>query len=375
MSSWSWLRDLFADKPDQEGLGLALDHEGHAPPSRDTLAAIGELSRAVRNNPDAIEPYLALGNLYRAQGEIERAVQLRTNIIDRKGIPPAIKAKALFELGRDFKRSGFMDRAFDALERAREIVGNDPAIFAEMARLAAETGEYAAAADLYARLGHPQAQAHYLVRLAVENLATQDVEHGRHLISQALAVHPGSPEAWVEMVILDLQAGFPPGAEDRLAEALEAIEPGLRFVVLEMVLGSLPLGVFSSPAHIAGPDGLAARLLKPLADHEPDVLLQYYGGRLRQALGDEAGAEVWFERCVRLNPDFWPARLELLDRARRQTPPAPSLDAQLEYFVSKAREVKRFACRVCGLKRDHVFYLCVRCQSWHSIGYRMRLTE
>ncbi|EPR30413.1 Tetratricopeptide repeat-containing protein [Alkalidesulfovibrio alkalitolerans DSM 16529] len=375
MPSWSWLRDLFGDKPDQGGLGLDLDQEGHAPPSRDTLAAIGELSRAVRNNPDAIEPYLALGNLYRAQGEIERAVELRANIIDRKGIPPALKAKALFELGRDYKRSGFMDRALGALEKARELVGNEPAILGEMARLAAETGEYAAAADLYARLGHPQAQAHYLVRLAVEGLAIQEVETGRQLISQALAVHPGSPEAWAETVILDLQAGFPPGSEERLAEALDAIEPGLRFVVLEMLLGSLPLGVFEPPDRAFGPQGLAARLLRPLADHEPDVLLQYYGGRLRQALGDEAGAEVWFERCVRLNPDFWPARLELLDRARHRTPPESSLDVQLEYFVSKAREVKRFACRVCGLKRDHVFYLCVRCQSWHSIGYRMRLTE
>ena len=375
MPSWSWLRDLFGDKPDQGGLGLDLDQEGHAPPSRDTLAAIGELSRAVRNNPDAIEPYLALGNLYRAQGEIERAVELRTNIIDRKGISPALKAKALFELGRDYKRSGFMDRALGALEKARELVGHEPAILGEMARLAAETGEYAAAADLYARLGHPQAQAHYLVRLAVENLAIQNVEQGERLIAQALEVHRGSPEAWAETVILDLQAGFPPGSEERLAEALDAIEPGLRFVVLEMILGSLPLGVFDPPGRVFEPHGLAARLLKPLADHEPDVLLQYYGGLLRQALGDEAGAGVWFERCVRLNPDFWPARLELLDRARRKTPPEPTLDVQLEYFVSKAREVKRFACRVCGLKRDHVFYLCVRCQSWHSIGYRMRLTE
>lgn len=375
MPSWSWLRDLFGDKLDQGGLGLYLDQEGHAPPSRDTLAAIGELSRAVRNNPDAIEPYLALGNLYRARGEIERAVELRANIIDRKGIPPALKAKALFELGRDYKRSGFMDRALGALEKARELVGNDPAILGELARLAAETGEYAAAADLYARLGHPQAQAHYLVRLAVESLATQNVEQGERFLAQALDVHHGSPEAWAETVILDLQAGFPPGSEGRLAEALDAIEPGLRFVVLELILGSLPLGVFDPPERVFGPQGLAVRLLQPLVDHEPDVLLQYYGGRLHQALGDEAGAEVWFERCVRLNPDFWPARLELLDRARRRTPPEPSLGVQLEYFVSKAREVKRFACRVCGLKRDHVFYLCVRCQSWHSIGYRMRLTE
>ncbi len=330
MPSWSWLRDLFGDKPDQGGLGLDLDQEGHAPPSRDTLAAIGELSRAVRNNPDAIEPYLALGNLYRAQGEIERAVELRANIIDRKGIPPALKAKALFELGRDYKRSGFMDRALGALEKARELVGNEPAILGEMARLAAETGEYAAAADLYARLGHPQAQAHYLVRLAVEGLAIQEVETGRQLISQALAVHPGSPEAWAETVILDLQAGFPPGSEERLAEALDAIEPGLRFVVLEMLLGSLPLGVFEPPDR-AFPRGSCA----PWPITNPTYCFNITGAacgrRLETKLGLRSGSKGAYG-SIRI---FGPLALNCWTEPG--TEPRPSRPSTCNWNISSAR--------------------------------------
>ncbi|EPR42297.1 Tetratricopeptide TPR_2 repeat-containing protein [Desulfovibrio sp. X2] len=373
MTSWSWLKELFGETND-EGAGLPSDMEGYAPPSRDTLAAIGELSRAVKNNPDAIELYLALGNLYRAQGELERAVQIRTNLIERHDIPRDITAKVLYELGRDYKRAGFLDRALNALEKARELAGNEPPILVELARLAAEAGEFEAAADLYGKIGHAPAQAHYLVRQAVELLGKEQATEGLRLIDRALEVHPGSPEAWVETVILDLQAGFPEGSEQHIARALHEVAPELRFLVLELMLGYLSRG---TPGH-ESPEAratLAGRLLSPLEAHAPDVLLQFYGGLLRQALGDHEGAAIWFERSLLLNPDFWPARLEMLARALAEEPVSPMLSEQLQYFVARAREVKRFMCRACGLKRERVFYLCPRCQSWHSIGYRMRLTE
>ncbi len=374
MSTWSWLKDVFGDTHDDEGSGLPWDDEGHAPPSRDTLAAIGELSRAVKANPDAVELYLALGNLYRAQGETERAVSIRTGLIERGDLPVDITAKVFFELGRDYKRAGFMDRALNALEQARDIAGNQPPIISELARLAAESGEYEAAADLYAMLGHAQAQAHYLVRQAVELLGNGDEKQGGRLLAKAREVHPGSPEAWVETVILDLQAGFPDGSEEHVTQALKQVQPELRFLVLDLMLDFIK-GGFGARATDEERAELARRILSPLEAHEPDVLLQFYGGLLRQALGDVEGASVWFERSLMLNADFWPARLEMLARSLTAEPVSPTLAAQLDYFVARAREVKRFLCRVCGLKRDRAFYICPRCQSWHSIGYRMHLTE
>jgi len=374
MSTWSWLKDVFGDTHDDEGSGLPWDDEGHAPPSRDTLAAIGELSRAVKANPDAVELYLALGNLYRAQGETERAVSIRTGLIERGDLPADITAKIYFELGRDFKRAGFMDRALTALEQAREIAGNQPPIISELARLAAESGEYEAAADLYAMLGHAQAQAHYLVRQAVDLLGNGEEKQGLRLLVKAREVHPGSPEAWVETVILDLQAGFPDGSEEHVTQALKQVQPELRFLVLDLMLDFIK-GGFGARATDEERAELARRILSPLEAHEPDVLLQFYGGLLRQALGDVEGASIWFERSLMLNADFWPARLEMLARALGAEPVSPTLAAQLDYFVARAREVKRFLCRVCGLRRDRAFYICPRCQSWHSIGYRMHLTE
>ncbi|MDY7001315.1 MAG: tetratricopeptide repeat protein, partial [Thermodesulfobacteriota bacterium] len=101
-----------------------MPEEGYAPFSRDTMTAISELSRVAKNNPDAVEIYLALGNLYRSQGEIERAVQIRRNLIVRPRLDTKFKAKAWYELGLDYKRGGFVDRAVNAFEQAGKLSGN-----------------------------------------------------------------------------------------------------------------------------------------------------------------------------------------------------------------------------------------------------------
>ena len=93
--------------------------EGETSSELDTLGAIRALSEVVRNQPDGVETYLALGNLYRTRGDYERAIQVRRNIIVRQSLPDNTRAMAYYELGHDYKRSGFLDRALRAFNEAR----------------------------------------------------------------------------------------------------------------------------------------------------------------------------------------------------------------------------------------------------------------
>ena len=40
----------------------------------------------------------------------------------------------------------------------------------------------------------------------------------------------------------------------------------------------------------------------------------------------------------------------------------PEFAAQLDFFLARAAEVKRFLCRGCGLKLSDIFFVCPRCQ-------------
>ncbi|MCQ4166433.1 lipopolysaccharide assembly protein LapB [Tahibacter harae] len=62
-------------------------------------------------NRDTVETHLALGNLFRRRGEVDRAIRVHQNLIAREDLSDAMKTVALLELGEDYMRAGLLDRA------------------------------------------------------------------------------------------------------------------------------------------------------------------------------------------------------------------------------------------------------------------------
>ena len=60
---------------------------------------------------DTVETHLALGNLFRRRGEVDRAIRLHQHLVSRPGLSEAMKTVALLELGEDYMRAGLLDRA------------------------------------------------------------------------------------------------------------------------------------------------------------------------------------------------------------------------------------------------------------------------
>ena len=85
--------------------------------SNDHDHAIEEFTKSVQINSETIETYMALGNLYRSKGDIDRAIRIRQSIILRRNIDEQIKLGALFELGLDYRKGGFLNRALDTFLR------------------------------------------------------------------------------------------------------------------------------------------------------------------------------------------------------------------------------------------------------------------
>lgn len=346
----------------------------------DTRAAIDELSQVVKDNPEAVEIYLALGNLYRSQGEIERAAQIRNSLIVRPGLDNSIKARALYELGRDFMRGGFLDRAVSAFEKAREIVGDSPDIIRELASLAAGGREFEKAAHLYSNLNMPMQEAHYLTRAAEENFDDGAYAKGYRTLKKALKTSGGSVEAWLLLLVQLKAEDNLREFEKKIPEALGRVPQELRFVLVEGVLAESP--VSRDPATEEN-DSASERdrefyrvMLKAFeGTTNLDVTLCYYGARLLRLCGEDEQARLWLEKTLVLNQDFWLARLELFQHAKKDQTLTPFFTNQLDFFVNVARRIKRFTCSGCGLKGDRVFFVCPKCHSWYSITFRKELNQ
>ncbi len=73
--------------------------------------AIEVFLRLAEYNRDTAETHLALGNLFRRRGEVDRAIRVHQHLVSRADLSDDMKTVALLELGEDYMRAGLLDRA------------------------------------------------------------------------------------------------------------------------------------------------------------------------------------------------------------------------------------------------------------------------
>lgn len=359
-----WLRSLLGLRDDHTDLFSPVPPN----PALDALAAIDDLSRAMRNHHGAIEICSALGNLYRMRGELDRAIQMRSSLLQRADLGREDQSRIYFELGRDYSRAGILDRAQEALHKCRDIGGDNPALELELALLHAKGGDFLAASRQYRKMGLDLQAAHYLVRAATTG--TEAADQG--LLAEAREIYPASPEAWLEGIMFQISRESWDDVIALLDQGLESVGTHLGFVLLDPLLDYEDSGV---PVKAILPAAHLDALLAVIDRHPPELAPLHYAGCLLRAHGRVEEAKTWQEKTLLMSPAFWPARLELLTMSLPEQQMTPVFEFQLEFLLRRAREAKRFVCARCGLKRGQIFFCCPKCMSWHSITIRQLLSD
>ncbi len=78
--------------------------------------AIDVFLRQAELDDDAAETHLALGSLFRQRGDVERAIRIHKDLIDRPGLRKRTRDESRLELARDYFASGLLDWAEEALK-------------------------------------------------------------------------------------------------------------------------------------------------------------------------------------------------------------------------------------------------------------------
>lgn len=73
--------------------------------------AIDVFVQMLEVDSETVETHLALGNLFRRRGEVDRAIRIHQNLIARPTLNKGQRALALLELAQDYLRAGLLGRA------------------------------------------------------------------------------------------------------------------------------------------------------------------------------------------------------------------------------------------------------------------------
>lgn len=159
---------------------------------------------------DTLETQLALGNLFRRRGEVDRAIRLHQNLFTRPLLSAEQRSVALVELGEDYLRAGLLDRAETLFKELLAVDGYQTVALQQLIQIYQQEQDWdsaiAAAEQLHAS-GEGQVEemiAQFLCELADRALIAGDRNKARALLEEALARARDCLRAHLQLGRIDL---------------------------------------------------------------------------------------------------------------------------------------------------------------------------
>ncbi|WP_428264530.1 hypothetical protein [Haliangium sp.] len=348
--------------------------------------ALAELRVLVDENTDDLEPYFALAALFRARGEWERAVRIHQALALRAPKDRRVRLRALYGLGRDFRRAGMPRRATRALEHCLALDGKHEAALADLAVLYEEQSAYSDAADALERRARLRSEDvgprvhHLYVAAAQKAVHAGEMDQARRLLREARRVGDDSVHVLVAEAELAAAQGRPDKTAERLGRALGLapelapfLVPGLveaqRHLALDELSGGAPADDDQARALNQRVATRSAALIEPLVRPD-DPHIQLALAELRSHFApDQALAD--FHRLGERFRTFLPAQLAAARLVLADGDPAQVRAALIH--LAGPRGILSWAtrgtwrCERCSYRQSAFFWRCRECRAWGSV--------
>jgi len=177
----------------------------------DSDNAIRIFTDLVKVNSDTIEIHIALGNLFRSKGEVDRAIKVHQNLLARPNLTRKQRHMAIAELASDYLKAGLLDRAEKLYREMIELKASPDKAYRHLLDLyiAEKSWEQAVeCAQQLLQMGEPEAAVVYgqcLCEIAVEAMQSGNHRYARKSLDRALQVDPDSVRATLLLIQLYLK--------------------------------------------------------------------------------------------------------------------------------------------------------------------------
>jgi lipopolysaccharide biosynthesis regulator YciM len=316
--------------------------------SGDPDAAIEALSDAARlGTTEAVDTYLALGALFRREGDVSRAIRLHRNMLLGPALLPSRRPEVERELAEDYRRGGMLAEAAELFGKLAPV---DPAAAEGLRDVRFEQGDLAGAVEVQRSIGAGARPDPILAHLlaARSREAAGDPARAAALAREALEADPASADAFLALAEAEAGRGDVPAALAAVGRALDA-DPraALQAWPALKALDGAAVEAFVRARMAARPDDAALRLLHARAlvrlERRPDALVA-----ARSALELDRSGEVIV------------AMRELLREA--EAPGPEDLAARHELLVAALlRRARPIRCARCGAETTARAWRCRRC--------------
>ncbi|HQT70489.1 MAG TPA: lipopolysaccharide assembly protein LapB [Thiobacillus sp.] len=333
--------------------------------------AIEAFLEVVKLEPETIDLHFALGALFRRRGELERAIRMHENLLEREGLAEEQRLRAQGELGQDYLKAGLLDRAEEVFHKLLQTPQHGVAR-TYLLEIYVQEKDWQKAINAARELQNDTSKplnadiAHFYCERALLDAARGHPDAAAAHLQQALASNRQSVRANLMAGDLDAAAGQHEAAIAywRLVETQSAAHMAL---VVERVLGSYrQLGRMEE----------GVQWLRALYARQPsqDVFSALYLA-VSETEGALAATQLAREE-LRRNPS-----LRTLDRLleaqliNAEPGERELLQVEKSLVAAHSQRMMRYQCDSCGFKAKQFFWRCPACGRWDSFDPERQESE
>jgi lipopolysaccharide biosynthesis regulator YciM len=328
--------------------------------------AIESFLQVAKENPQTVELQFALGSLFRRRGEVDRAIRMHQDLVNREDLLPEQRREASLELSRDYFKAGLLEHAEQVLA-AMAQVDSSPEVHRSLLDIYIQEKDWQKAIDaakkleVSAKRNYQREIANYYCELAITAHVHGNAAEAEGYLRNAL-------EANRKCVRANLLRGEWLAREGRHEEAIAA------WKAIEQqdpaYFGLAAEGMVESYKAL-GKLGEGLSLLRGLQHRYPGLdLLNVVYQATAEHEGDEAAWRLVRDE-VRRNPTL--VGLDrLIDAELVRAPAERRQDLQLmkNLVHSHAQALAVYLCANCGFKARQFFWQCPACGGWETFPPR-----
>jgi lipopolysaccharide biosynthesis regulator YciM len=345
--------DIFSEKY-ARGLNYLL--------AEDSDNAIKIFTDLIEVNKDTIEIHIALANLFRSKGEVDRAIKIHQNLLARPNLTRKQRHRAIAELASDYLKAGLLDRAEKLYREMIELNADPKQAYHRLLDLYITEKSWEEAvecAQVLYKMGEPEANVMYSQCLC--EIASDAVDRGnnrlaRNSLNKALEVDAGCVRAGLILIRLHLKT-------DNTATAKGIFQRLIQQRPEYMALYIEPARqIYHSNENRVYQEFLQNQYQQHPSTRLAIALLEHYARndeieKARQFLSDILNKSPSFEafefalHFLKSNPDQLSETWETLSTFLKTLQ-----DKKMEYICSR-----------CGYESHAIQWLCPSCRNWASM--------
>lgn len=326
--------------------------------------AVAQFIKLLEVDNDLVETHLALGALFRRQGEVDKAIHIHQNLIARPNLSSANRIQALLALGQDYLQAGVYDRAEKLFNQVMVKDPHSTTSFHLLLNIYQQEKEWEKAIEIAQRLQNRSETmmnkeiAHFHCEIAEQCWQRNERERCYWHLRQALASDANSVRA--SLMQGDIEIGL--GNYKSALYPLQQVEKqDFKFILL-----ALPFLV--TAYHQLDKAQELLNYLNNLYKHHPSWSILYYLVKEIEVQEGIFSALQLINEGLKNQPSLlglqhWISLMEHSSNVQEKS----ALAFIHTILIQLGKDETSFQCEYCGIETKQLQWFCKGCNRWNFI--------